>query len=58
MMIWKRYDNFGFFHKIWKAYLEWYTSALGMDYLKWFPEAEILGHGLLSGFVINSWPLI
>ena len=21
-----------FFHKIWKAYLEWYTSALGVEY--------------------------
>ena len=22
------------FHKIWKTYLEWFTSALGMEYRK------------------------
>ena len=31
MMLWKGYQNFDFFHKIWKPYLEWYTSALGVE---------------------------
>ena len=34
MMLWKGYQNVDFFHKIWKTYLEWYTGALGMEYLK------------------------
>ena len=32
MMLWKGYQNF--FHKIWKPYLKWYISILGMEYLK------------------------
>ena len=38
MMLWKGYKNFDFLHKLWKAYLEWYTSALGMKYFKHVPR--------------------
>ena len=30
MMLSKGNQNFHFCHKIWKEYLEWYTSALGI----------------------------
>ena len=39
-MLQKGYQNFDFFHKIWKTCLEWYTSALGM---KWIPLVSNIG---------------
>ena len=33
MILWKGFQNFDFFHKIWKPYLEWYTIVLGSEYL-------------------------
>ena len=30
----KGISKFDLFHKIWKPYLEWYTSTSGVEYLK------------------------
>ena len=49
MMLWKGYKNFDFFHKIWKAYLEWYTGALGMECFK-----KIWTNIVLSTFTVKA----
>ena len=33
LLLWKGFQNFDFFHKISKTYLEWYTSVLWTEYL-------------------------
>ena len=43
-VILKLYQNFDFFHKIWNAYLQWYTSALGVEYLKGVQPKQIIGN--------------
>ena len=34
MMLRKRYQNFDIFPQNWTTYLKWYTSTLGLEYLK------------------------